>query len=440
MVGLSTKGGLHLIFLTLFCVNLALKTSAQYESYSFRSFPKEELLSLTAAYGLALDSYAAGNWTESIQFFELSLRLHRLLRESMRYCSVHCNSSSHEEPLFTAAAPDLRVYWHFMRMASCQKKCRAHFPVLQLPPPGREILKEFSRRSPYRYLHFAHSKLDNLQRAVPCAHTFLQRNPGDQEMLQLMEEYKNQYDLNGFLINHEERLYEPSFVSGVKLVDLGNYSSSIEHLEEALRLYLQEYDLCQAECEGISHFPSDKDFYALLAEVYIDTLKCKIKCEENLMPTVGGYFVENFVPTIYHYLQYAYYKLNDGRRAVPCAYSFFLFQPEDPVMKHNLLYYKAYSPQWGLQSHHFTPRTEALRYHNQTVTQKQMLTFLIRYLEMNDEDFRRPEENALLSSESPDAEFEGVGDYEESIFARWRQKKGKGDAGEADIYSSEEEQ
>lgn len=48
--------------------------------------------------------------------------------------------------------------------------------------------------------------------------------------------------------------------------------------------------------------------------------------------------------------------VNDGRSAVPCAHSYFLFEPEDPVMKQNLLYYKAYSQQWGLQSNHFTPR------------------------------------------------------------------------------------
>lgn len=160
MVGLGAKRGLYLIFLILFCVNFVfIKTSAQYESYSFRRFPKEELLPLTAAYGLALDSYAAGNWTESIQYLELSLRLHRLLRESVRFCSVQCNRSSHEEPLFPAAAPDLSVCWRVLRTASCQKKCRAHFPVLQLPPPGPEILEEFSKRSPYRYLHFAHAKV-----------------------------------------------------------------------------------------------------------------------------------------------------------------------------------------------------------------------------------------------------------------------------------------
>lgn len=43
-------------------------------------------------------------------------------------------------------------------------------------------------------------------------------------------------------------------------------------------------------------------------DVYADTLRCKLKCEENLMPNVGGYFVETFVATMYHYLQFAYYK------------------------------------------------------------------------------------------------------------------------------------
>lgn len=46
----------------------------------------------------------------------------------------------------------------------------------------------------------------------------------------------------------------------------------------------------------------------LSTDVYVEVLRCKLKCEENLMPNVGGYFVEKFVATIYHYLQYAYYK------------------------------------------------------------------------------------------------------------------------------------
>ncbi|XP_019120327.2 endoplasmic reticulum protein SC65 isoform X2 [Larimichthys crocea] len=275
-------------------------------------------------------------------------------------------------------------------------------------------------------------QLNDLQGAVPCAYTYLQKNPEDQEMQQLMKDYKSQYDLSGYLTDHEEQPYEASFLRGVKLINSGDYDGGVEHMEESLRLYLHEHDLCQADCEGIGQLLPDSDFYAVIADVYADILRCKLKCEENLMPNVGGYFVEKFVATVYHYLQYAYYKLNEGRRAVRCAYSYFLFEHEDKVMEQNLQYYKAYGEQWGLQSDHYTPRMEALKHHNQTATQKQMLMFLEKYLELNDEDFLGPEEAALSASESPDVEFEGMGDYEESFYADWRQPKGKGDAGESE--------
>lgn len=31
-------------------------------------------------------------------------------------------------------------------------------------------------------------------------------------------------------------------------------------------------------------------------------------CEANLTPNIGGFFVDKFVATMYHYLQFAYYK------------------------------------------------------------------------------------------------------------------------------------
>ncbi|XP_004078324.1 endoplasmic reticulum protein SC65-like [Oryzias latipes] len=418
-------------FMLLLCVTF-ISSLAQYENYSFRRFPGEELMPLSTAYGRALDASAARNWTESIHYLELSLRLHRLLKDSARRCTQLCSRSTEDQPSFSAGS-DLRAHWAVVVKASCQRRCRAHFPALQLPSPSREILEDFRRRSPYRYLHLAHVEMKNLQRAVPCAYTFLQRNPEDQEMLQRMEEYKNEYDLNGFLIDYEEQSFEVSFVQGVKLVASGEFSSGVDHLEEALKLYLEEFNLCQSDCEGTCQPSTAADFYTLTAEVYLETLKCKLRCEENLMPNVGGYFVENFVATLYHYLQYAYYKLNDGRRAVPCAYSYFLFKPEDDVMKHNLLYYKAYSQQWGLQPQHFTPRTEAFKLYNQTAAQTQMLRFAEKYMELDYEDLFGSEEAAPLASESPDVEFEGLGDYEESIVSSWRQPKGKGDVGESDI-------
>lgn len=40
----------------------------------------------------------------------------------------------------------------------------------------------------------------------------------------------------------------------------------------------------------------------------MSVLQCKVDCEAELTPNVGGYFVEKFVATMYHYLQFAYYK------------------------------------------------------------------------------------------------------------------------------------
>lgn len=54
--------------------------------------------------------------------------------------------------------------------------------------------------------------------------------------------------------------------------------------------------------------------------LYTDVLRCKAKCEANLTPNVGGFFVEKFAATMYHYLQFAYYKREDrGELRPPCS-------------------------------------------------------------------------------------------------------------------------
>lgn len=43
-------------------------------------------------------------------------------------------------------------------------------------------------------------------------------------------------------------------------------------------------------------------------DLFAESLQCKVDCEANLTPNVGGFFVDKFVATMYHYLQFAYYK------------------------------------------------------------------------------------------------------------------------------------
>ncbi|XP_038838196.1 endoplasmic reticulum protein SC65-like [Salvelinus namaycush] len=414
-----------------FCVVLVapLLVEAQYEKYSFKSFPLNDLMPLESAYGHALDQYGAQNWRDSIKYLELSLRLHRLLKDSEAFCSQNCSTVSRDNDTLFADS-SLRIMRHFLLRASCLKKCKSNFPVFTVAYPKRDVLEAFEKRVPYRYIQYAYYQLNNIERAVSAAHTFLQRNPEDPFISKNMNYYKTLFELDEYLIDHEERPYEPVFLKAVKLYNSGDFSASARDMEQATTEYLKMYDLCLAGCEGSYEVTEYKDFYPTLADLYTEVLKCKVKCEQNLMPNVGGFFVEKFVATMYHYLQFAYYKLNDVRNAAPCAASYMLFDANDQVMQQNMVYYRFYREQWGLEETHFLPRPEALRYFNQTTKQREMLEFALNYLQTDDEDVVSPEEVAAPSA-PPDAEFEGIGDYEESFVADWWQEpKTKGDAGE----------
>ena len=58
-------------------VIIPVLVEAQYEKYSFTSFPQKDIMPLDSAYGHALEQYSLQNWGETIKYLELSLRLHR---------------------------------------------------------------------------------------------------------------------------------------------------------------------------------------------------------------------------------------------------------------------------------------------------------------------------------------------------------------------------
>ncbi|XP_024128840.1 endoplasmic reticulum protein SC65 [Oryzias melastigma] len=420
--------GLGSVLLALLIPGLA---RAQYEKYSFRSFPQKDIVPLETAYSYALEQYAAQNWAESVKYLELSLRLHRLLRDSEAFCSRNCSSVSRENVTVFPADVTLRVARHVLLRAACLKRCKEEFPVFKLKYPRRDLLQAFEERIPYRYIQFAHYQLNNVEKAIAAAHTFLKKNPKDPSLTKNMNYYKSLFDVEEYLVDSEEQPYESVFLKSVMLYNNGDYSSSARNMEQAITQYFDSYSTCLAGCDSSYEIIEFKDFYPTLADLFLDVLKCKVKCEEKLTPNVGGFFVEKFAATMYHYLQFSYYKLNDVKNAAPCAASYMLFDPGDQVMQQNVAYYRFYREQWGLKDQDFQPRPEAQEYFNQTVKLKEMLDFALNYLQTDDEDVVSPEDVVSTSSERLDAEFEGMGDYEESFLADWWQEpNSKFDTGE----------
>ncbi|XP_072105739.1 cartilage-associated protein-like [Mobula birostris] len=362
-----------------------LLTAAQYEKYSWRSFPRDELVPLDSAYRYALEQFAAGHWRESIRYLELSLRLHRLLRESQAHCGAECRLSPGRPP----SGPDLdelRTFGHILHRAACLRRCKRSLPVFRLAPPDRETLVQMENRVPYKYLENAFFQLNNLEKSISAAHTFLQKNPKDAAMQKKMSYYKSIPDIEVYLVDVEAREYEALFLKAVKAYNNGNFRSSVTDMEHALPEYYRVHQECISACEDSCDVSDFKDFYPSVAELFVETLKCKAKCAQNLTPNVGGFFVEKFVATMYHYLQFAYYK-----PLPPCS-------------------------------------QDAQMYYNLTRLQNELLEFADNFLQPDDEMEVSDEPVTEGQEGSSDAEFEGVGDYEEAILADWWQvPKQKGD-------------
>ncbi|CAL8296633.1 unnamed protein product [Lota lota] len=378
----STSSQVLSILLFTFGVTVVF---SQYEKYSFRSFPRHELMPLDSAYKYALDQYTGEKWKDSVDYLEVSLRLYRLLRDSEAFCNLNCSSHRLDNQEKFAEFPELRVFGNVMKRAQCLKRCKQGLPAFRQTMPSRDTIEEFERREPYRYLQYAYFKSDNLAKAVSAAHTFLLKHPDDEMMQRNMAYYKSLPGAEDHLKDLETKSYEALFVRAVRAYNGDNFRTSVSDMELALRDFFKVYDECLAASEGAREVRDFKDFYPSIADHYTEVLERKVICESELTPVVGGFVVDKFVATMFHYLQFAYYKLNDMKNAAPCVASYMLFDPNDEVMKNNVAYYKFHKDKWGLTDEDFLPRVEALRYYNQTTMQLQMLGFSRKHLKSDDE-------------------------------------------------------
>ncbi|XP_028905168.1 cartilage-associated protein [Ornithorhynchus anatinus] len=351
---------------------------AQYEQYSFRSFPRAELMALEAAYRHGLDQYGQRRWADSLHHLQLSLRLHRLLQDSRAFCHRNCSRAGvrpGDPPPAAPGADELRLMGGLVGRAHCLKRCKQGLPAFRQAQPGRDLLRDFSLREPYKFLQFAWFKANNLPKAIAAAHTFLLKHPDDEMMQRNMAYYKSIPGAEEHMIDLETKSYESFFIRAVRAYNGENWRTSITDMELALTDFFKTFYECLAVCEGSREIKDFKDFYLSIADHYIEVLECKLKCEESLTPVVGGYAVEKFVATMYHYLQFAYYKVNDLKNAAPCVASYMLFDQKDEVMKQNLVYYQYHKDKWELTDDHFQPRPEAVQYFNVTTLQKELYEF-----------------------------------------------------------------
>lgn len=90
-----------------------------------------------------------------------------------------------------------------------------------------------------------------------------------------------------------------------------------QRLQRLLPVHCRLAYLLLLSCLPLRSFVTLAETYLFLSlEHYTEVLERKVRCESELTPVVGGFVVEKFVATMYHYLQFAYYKRKSRKFSV----------------------------------------------------------------------------------------------------------------------------
>uniref|UniRef100_A0A452VJD6 procollagen-proline 3-dioxygenase n=1 Tax=Ursus maritimus TaxID=29073 RepID=A0A452VJD6_URSMA len=244
-----------------------------------------------------------------------------------------------------------------------------------------ELELEFRKRSPYNYLQVAYFKINKLEKAVAAAHTFFVGNPEHTEMRQNLDYYQTMSGVKeADFKDLEAKPHMHEFRLGVRLYSEEQPQEAVAHLEAALREYLVADAECRALCEGpydydgYNYLEYNADLFQAIADHYIQVLSCKQNCVTELAshPSREKPF-EDFLPSHYNYLQFAYYNIGNYTQAIECAKTYLLFFPNDEVMSQNLAYYTAMIGEEPARS--IGPRESAREYRQRSLLEKELLFF-----------------------------------------------------------------
>ncbi|KFQ06622.1 Prolyl 3-hydroxylase 1, partial [Leptosomus discolor] len=126
--------------------------------------------------------------------------------------------------------------------------------------------------------------------------------------------------------------------------------------------------------EGYNYLEYNADLFQAITDHYMQVLSCKQGCVTELASQPGREKpLEDFLPSHFNYLQFAYYNNGNYEKAIECAKTYLLFFPNDEVMNQNLAYYTAVLGE-NLAGP-IQPREEIQAYHQRSLMEKELLFF-----------------------------------------------------------------
>ncbi|XP_012938387.1 prolyl 3-hydroxylase 1 [Aplysia californica] len=127
--------------------------------------------------------------------------------------------------------------------------------------------------------------------------------------------------------------YKEEYIRAMMAHKAELWTGVIRHLEMCVEDYFVQDERCQADCQGKTRMRGT-EFSTGIADLIIDILTCRLNCEEQLS-AVYSEPIDFFLQDIFHYLNFAYYKVGDYEKSAEAIASCLQLNGSHQVMKDN---------------------------------------------------------------------------------------------------------
>ncbi|KAK3102772.1 hypothetical protein FSP39_013837 [Pinctada imbricata] len=336
--------------------------------YHVESLVEDPLVTYDALYQVGMDFYRDEKWSRCIAFINKALEDYYFFKENLVKCRLDCkdrySKSDFSDVFRRKDLLTLKFFGDLILESNCVKRC--HKRVFGDRPEEEDrrvtnvVEEDFKRGRPYHFLQFCHYQEGEFSKAASAAYTYFLLNPENQDTIANLQLYRDKVGVkDGDITDMARKPYQAMHIEGDLAYEEGNWTVAIEKLEAALQEFYKEERACRAECEGFfDQGIKLPDFVHALSEHFIKVVQCQYNCGHKLSRIYVDH-EEHFVQEHYNFLQFAYYKSNNTEKAVEAAGTYLMFNPRDPDMLRNKVFYVA---RMGYHDAHFVPRKEAKEY------------------------------------------------------------------------------
>ncbi|XP_016841537.1 prolyl 3-hydroxylase 2 [Nasonia vitripennis] len=343
---------------------------------------REEIVSnatVLETYEAAVQAYLDEDWDACIQGFRDMMHKYKNYRNMVIKCRRKCRTEMDEgfSPLYRENIEDLHFYEKKVKETLCLLQCNQEYRDLA----GKRALQRLPKKTEYKimmqqhyeYLHGCYYQKKYYQEAANAVFTYLIYNPTHKASQASLAYYMGLPQVNNETVrNLEVQPFFKDYVSGVTAYENEYYEEAVEKLEFSLKSFFEAEEQCRFYCEGPFDQGWSPEFTTAVSNHFVFDLHCKRRCS-RVLSTLNGDYRADFLVNHFNYLQFAYYKLGDLRKACETVETFLLFFPSDDTMLANKEFYASLPI---VDEDYFTPRQDVVSY----VKRQEYEKLLLRYI------------------------------------------------------------